>query len=303
MAPRFTYEQRLQICKYKEANILLSHAEVAAWTKGKFGLTTAPSQVIISKILKKKHDYELMDEYELHAKRPRRVNFPDLEEALSLWVLQCQHRNVFITYDLIKAQGQRFAKILKILEDIIKFSNGWLYKFLFRNKLKSFKIHGEAGSVDDDAIEAAMPALRARIAAFNPEDVYNMDETGLFYSMVPDTTIVQQRLFEAVEDDRRAFLGEEQVEEELTDALHRLPLRDPMSIASLLNPIEESGVEHMFLNDEEIANLVTGQENNPSIGDPEEEEPAQLTRAEKLKGLSVVISMLNPADPVEHQVH
>ncbi|OAE19895.1 hypothetical protein AXG93_1130s1480 [Marchantia polymorpha subsp. ruderalis] len=92
-------------------------------------------------------------------------------------------------------------------------------------------------------------------------------------------------------------------EEELTDALHRLPLRDPMSIASLLNPIEESGVEHMFLNDEEIANLVTGQENNPSIGDPEEEEPAQLTRAEKLKGLSVVISMLNPADPVEHQVN
>lgn len=76
-----------------------------------------------------------------------------------------------------------------------------------------------------------------------------------------------------------------------------------MSIASLLNPIEESGVEHMFLNDEEIANLVTGQENDPSIGDPEEEELTQLTRAEKLKGLSVVISMLNLADPVEHQVH
>ena len=31
---------------------------------------------------------------------------------------------------------------------------------------------------------------------------------------------------------------EEQVEEELTDALYSLPLRDPMSIASLLNPIK-----------------------------------------------------------------
>ena len=59
----------------------------------------------------------------------------------------------------------------------------------------------------------------------------------------------------------------------------------------------------MFLNEEEIANLVAGQENDPSIGDPEEVEPAQLARAQKLKGLSVVISMLNPADPVEHQVH
>ena len=65
-----------------------------------------------------------------------------------------------------------------------------------------------------------------------------------------------------------------------------------MSISSLLNPIEESGVKNMFLNDEEIANLVAGQENDPFIGDPEEEEPSQLTRAEKLKGLSLVISML-----------
>lgn len=146
-----------------------------------------------------------MDEHELHAKRPRTVNFPDLEEALSLLVLQCQHRNVFITYDLIKAQCQRFAEMLKILEGSIEFSNGWLYKFLSRNKLQSFKIHGEAGSVDDDAIEAAMPALRARIAAFNPEDVYNMDETGLFYRMVPDTTITQQRIVGSKKDSSNGY--------------------------------------------------------------------------------------------------
>ena len=56
-----------------------------------------------------------------------------------------------------------------------------------------------------------------------------------------------------------------------------------MSIASLLIPIEKRDVEHMFLNDEEIANLVAGHENDPSIGDPEEEKPAHFTRAEKLK--------------------
>ena len=83
MAPRFTNEQRLKICKYKEANAS-SQAEVAAWTRRKFGLTAAPSQVIISKIIKKKHEYGLMDEHELHAKRPKTVIFPDLEEALSL---------------------------------------------------------------------------------------------------------------------------------------------------------------------------------------------------------------------------
>ena len=63
----------------------------------------------------------------------------------------------------------------------------------------SFK-NGEAGSVDDDAVEAAMPALQSRIATFNSADVYNMDETGLVYSMVPDTTIAQQHIAGAIKD-------------------------------------------------------------------------------------------------------
>ena len=57
-----------------------------------------------------------MDEHELYAKRPRPLDFPDLGRALSLWFLQCQHRNVFITYDLIKAQGKQFAEMLNIFE-------------------------------------------------------------------------------------------------------------------------------------------------------------------------------------------
>ena len=63
---------------------MLLQAEVATWTKRKFELTAAPSQVTISKILKKKHEYELMDEHELYAKRPRTVDFPVLGRALSL---------------------------------------------------------------------------------------------------------------------------------------------------------------------------------------------------------------------------
>ena len=73
--------------------------------------------------------------------------------------------------------------MLKILEGSLEFSNGWLYKFLSRNKLKSFTIYGEAGPVDDDAIEAVTPALPARIATFNPADVYSMNKTGLLYSV------------------------------------------------------------------------------------------------------------------------
>ena len=50
----------------------------------------------------------------------------------------------------------------------------------------------------------------------------------------------------------------DQVEEAISNALHRLPLRDPMSIASLLISKEEINLEHIFINEEEIANLVAG---------------------------------------------
>ncbi|CAG8819243.1 8220_t:CDS:1, partial [Dentiscutata erythropus] len=41
--------------------------------------------------------------------------------------------------------------------------------------------HGEDASVDDDVIATAIPKLRKLLAKFELKDVYNMDETGLFY--------------------------------------------------------------------------------------------------------------------------
>ncbi|TDH65424.1 hypothetical protein CCR75_009573 [Bremia lactucae] len=95
-------------------------------------------------------------------------------------------------------------------------------------------------------------------------------------------------LFDNETGDLSLIFEEKRVEKDLTVALKRLPLRNPTSIQLLLNA-DESGIEHVFLSDDEIAKP------------PEEEEPVEFTSDEKLKGLSVVISMLNPADPVEHQ--
>uniref|UniRef100_A0AAV1TFJ2 DDE-1 domain-containing protein n=1 Tax=Peronospora matthiolae TaxID=2874970 RepID=A0AAV1TFJ2_9STRA len=44
------------------------------------------------------------------------------------------------------------------------------------------------------ALEEALPHLKAVVAGYAPRDVYNMDETGLFYSMTPDKTIAQQEV-------------------------------------------------------------------------------------------------------------
>ena len=142
-----------------------------------------------------------MDSSSLNARRERLVQHPVEEKAVAFWV-QCQHRGVILTGDLIFAKAQRFAESLGIPDDAIKFSNGWQ-----RHKLRA--IHGESGLIDVEALNEALPELKTVIAGNSLRDVYYVDETGkfgfifvsdglpllnpaftgLFYSTTPDTTI------------------------------------------------------------------------------------------------------------------
>ena len=45
----------------------------------------------------------------------------------------------------------------------------------------SRKLHGEAASSDQTAINKALPLLHNKCANYPLERIYNMDETGLFY--------------------------------------------------------------------------------------------------------------------------
>ena len=41
-------------------------------------------------------------------------------------------------------------------------------------------------------IDELILSIKRRIAEYNLKDIYNMDETGLFYNLVPDTTILRR---------------------------------------------------------------------------------------------------------------
>jgi hypothetical protein len=60
-----------------------------------------------------------------------------------------------------------------------EFSNGWMQKFKKRHNIKEHTQHGEGGSVPAIA-EEEMKALQTLAGEFQEEDIYNMDETGLF---------------------------------------------------------------------------------------------------------------------------
>lgn len=69
-----------------------------------------------------------------------------------------------------------------------------MQKFQERFGLHSFRSHGEAEDADERAAEASLPRLQHLAARFDPEDVFNADEFGLFYAMAPERTIARAPL-------------------------------------------------------------------------------------------------------------
>ena len=81
-------------------------------------------------------------------------------------------------------------EMMDIPIDKFRASNGWLYNFKKRHAFKQFRIHGESGDAQMTGIDNQLRILCAKIASYDDDDVYNMDEMGLFYNLTPDTTIV-----------------------------------------------------------------------------------------------------------------
>jgi len=203
----FTNDQRIKIFQRSKSTPKLSQKQLAEWAKVQFTLQKIPAQSSISDAISKAKVLANLDS-EIHAKKHRAVNFPLLEKALANWVLQCQSRNVKLKGDLIVEKAKKLLILSGVDEkDHPKFSNGWLEKFQKRNKFKSIKSYGESGSVNMDIVETGRTKLKEITSKYERKNIFNMDETGLFFSMAPDRTIASTQIQGVKQDKRRITLA------------------------------------------------------------------------------------------------
>jgi len=80
-------------------------------------------------------------------------------------------------------KAELFAKLLEIPEDELSFSNGWIFKFELRNDLRSYRLHGEANSAPLETLPIQRQKLQEILSQYDPDNIYNADETGLFFRM------------------------------------------------------------------------------------------------------------------------
>jgi hypothetical protein len=191
-----TIEQCHQIREKSQKFPRMTQKQLSEWALKEFNMRKALTQPAISNILNNKRQLpEDIPTKDLQLKRPRVIKLANLDDVLASWVICCQERGIALSWVILKKKAELFADEMGVpASERPAFSDGWLQKFLQRRGFKNVKMSGESRSADLEAIRSELPALQKIIAQFDPSDVFNMDETGLFYCMAPDRTIASRQL-------------------------------------------------------------------------------------------------------------
>ncbi|KAF8416434.1 hypothetical protein EV426DRAFT_507215, partial [Tirmania nivea] len=72
-------------------------------------------------------------------------------------------------------------------------SQGLLSAFKEWYRIKKFLLHTESGSVDGEETERLMKEIQDIIGNYERKDIYNMDETGLYWKRAPNFTLATEQ--------------------------------------------------------------------------------------------------------------
>ncbi|CAG8678596.1 5736_t:CDS:2, partial [Acaulospora morrowiae] len=104
-------------------------------------------------------------------------------------------QNIPVSQDLLKMKAvELYNKAIKQGVQFPNFeaSNGWLKKFQNRYNICCKTITGESKFICFDQVENGRKELQQIIATFNIDDVYNADETGLFFCLGLNKTLASK---------------------------------------------------------------------------------------------------------------
>src|SRR6266498_154072 len=176
-----TGAQKQEICLKKLQKLKLKNIDLADEYK--------VSKRMISDVLKESARWLALkpESYEASLKRQVKVNFPQIEEALSFWVEKAIENNITISGELLAQKARDFAILLNVQD--FKGSEGWVVGFKRCHKIECYLKHGEAASASLEALDDMCKNLQNILMNYSPDDIFNVDETGLYWKMEPNCTL------------------------------------------------------------------------------------------------------------------
>jgi hypothetical protein len=169
----------------------LSHSQLQAWYKEAYKQKINLSS--ISRILSKEYAFlDTIENHHLINKRRRTEHWPELEEALFEWIQQAEVQ-ITISQEVIREKAKQFWPSIYPEKEMPQFSNGWIRNFQSRRDIRRRAKHGEAGSISEDA-STEMIGIRKALSLFAPQDIFNCDESALYWKMPPDQGLSSRNL-------------------------------------------------------------------------------------------------------------
>jgi hypothetical protein len=174
--------QKKQIRIRKQENPKITDQDIAK----EFGCDRST----VTKILKQGKWEDLNESsYSAKAKSSKQAKYPQVEQALELWVGTLEQRKLTLTGDLLRQKALTFAEYFGISAEEFKASNGWVTRFKARAGLRNVRLQGEAESAPIHLLPQFRQELHEVLAQYEPQDIFNADESGLYYRMDSCTTI------------------------------------------------------------------------------------------------------------------
>ncbi|XP_060844196.1 tigger transposable element-derived protein 6-like [Rhopalosiphum padi] len=103
------------------------------------------------------------------------------------WFCRARSYNLPVSGPLLQEKAREVANEVGL--ENFKASNGWLQKFRERHNISFKNICGEGNSVDTSVVEKWLEKLKTLISDYEPKNIFNCDETGLFFRALPDKTL------------------------------------------------------------------------------------------------------------------
>ena len=151
-----------------------------------------PSISCLNAILSKSDDITKAYECNAPSKRLklRYGSHPKLDQALYDWFLSMRSNNVEVSGNLLSQQAKIIAESLKI--NGFTASQGYLDRFKKRYGISFKKFYGHAGSVDENTVHDWNAKLKELIKDYDPKDIFNWDESALFYLQPKNASLVSR---------------------------------------------------------------------------------------------------------------
>ena len=174
----------------------ITNRALTTWANAHFQVNT--SKMNFGRIVKQKEYFSGLDVGHLSdSKRLRKSQCPKVEEATFTWFTTMQENNVALSDDLVVDVAKKFYALLPrgTNKKELQFSHGWVQSFKNKYNINGYTRHGEDASADvSKEVLKKMEDIKTLVSKYKSCDVFNMDETGLFYRLEPNHTLAMKRL-------------------------------------------------------------------------------------------------------------